>query len=73
MAADESPQLELLLEAIRDLSRDATAYVNCRFPSVMERLLGEQPKEIDFKSWDKRQGPKLWRVCPASWQRKAQR
>ena len=51
VAADESPQLELLLEAIRDLSRDATAYVNRRFPNVMERLLGEQPKEIDFKSW----------------------
>jgi hypothetical protein len=51
VAAEESPQLKSLREAISDLSSDATAYVNRRFPNVMERLLGEQPKEVDFKSW----------------------
>lgn len=51
LAAKESPQLKPLRQAIGDLSSDATAYVDRRFPSVMERLLAEQPKEVDFKSW----------------------
>ena len=51
MAAEESPQLEPLQQAIGGLSGDATAYVDRRFPNVMERLLGEQPRELVFKSW----------------------
>jgi hypothetical protein len=51
VAAGESPQLKSVQGAISDLSSDATAYVNRRFPHVMERLLGKRPKEVDFKSW----------------------
>jgi hypothetical protein len=51
VAAGERPQPKSLQGAISDLSGDANAYVNRRFPNVAERVLGEQPKEVDFKNW----------------------